>query len=204
VTASQEIIDYIDCLSIPDEGKRSNELAALQYLGRGLWFLYDWVSGIEAKVLESVPKDKRIFHFGESPLMEGIPQSIVACAFHWYAVTACNYVRMVGWLTKGGDSAKANDYLAEVLPQVYVWRNKVAAHFCLLNPHKEDTPADLAMSVMFPISFDDDSFYTGSLSLTMTHNGETSTNRSDMRWSLTHTHRALVPRYWPNADTKHR
>ena len=59
---------------------------------------------------------------------------------------------MVGWLATGGDSTKADDYVKRVLPAVHIWRNKVGAHFAKVKPKKEDTPADLALSVMFPIS----------------------------------------------------
>jgi len=139
--------------------------------------------------------------FGNAPQLHGIPQHLVACAFHWYSVTACNYVRLVGWLVNGGDTAKATEYLKHVLPEVYVWRNKVGAHFARTFPRGKDTPADLAKSVMFPISFDDDAFYAGSLVLVMTSKGQRSSSRKDMRWSLTHTHQQLSTRYWPNSGS---
>jgi len=121
----------------------------------------------------------------------------VACAFHWYAVTVCNYIRMVGWLTYGQNPTNARKYVERVIPAVYVWRNKVAAHFAVPDPKKEDSAADLAMSVMFPISFYDNAFYAGLLKLSIGEGGKSSTSRGDMRWSLTHTHYDLTPRYWP-------
>ncbi len=65
--------------------------------------------------------------------MKGIPQDLVACYFHWYAVTVCNYAKLVGWLANDGDSIKAREYMERVLPQVYLWRHKVAAHFAIHN-----------------------------------------------------------------------
>ena len=91
--------------------------------------------------------------------------------------------------------------MERVLPQVYLWRHKVAAHFAIIDPRKADNAADLAKSVMFPISFDDDAFYANSLILTQTSGGKSSTSRQDMRWSLTYTHRSLIPRYWPSKQT---
>lgn len=191
------IIDHIDGHILDNnKGRSSNELYSLDYLSQGLWFLYDWVSHIEAPINEQ-NRGKRVLYYGNGPDLAGVPQAIVACAFNWYAVTICNYVKLVGWLAYNGDSEKAGEYLRKVVPQVQIWRNKVAAHFCLIDPRKDDNPADLAMSVMFPISFDDDAFYTGSLKLTLTSGGETSTSREDIRWSLTHIHRELIPRYWP-------
>ena len=193
------IIDYVDKLELTNDeaSKHFNELRSLDYLAHGLWFLHNQVHKIEAQISARVDKNKRVFIFGNAPEMKGIPQDLVACAFHWYAVSACNYVKMVGWLASNSDSSKAREYMERVLPQVYLWRHKVAAHFAIIGPRKNDNAADLAKSVMFPISFDDDAFYANSLTLTQSSGGKSSTSRQDMCWSLTHTHHELTPRYWP-------
>ena len=196
-------IDYIDKLELTDDeaSKHFNELHSLGYLAHGLWFLYDQILKIEDQINERAGKNKRVFHYGNSPDLEGIPQDLVACAFHWYAVSACNYVKMIGWLVSNSDSTKAREYMERVLPQVYLWRHKVAAHFAIIDPRKDDNAADLAKSVMFPISFDDDAFYANSLTLTQSSGGKSSISCQDMRWSLTHTHRSLILRYWPSKQT---
>lgn len=192
-------IDHIDKLQLSkgEAEEHSNELQTLRYLACGLWFLNDQILKIETQIAEKAPKNKKFFHFGNSPDLEGVPQDLVACAFHWYAVSACNYVKMVGWLANNGDSAKASRYAKSVLPQVHLWRHKVAAHFAIMDPRKDDNAADLAMSVIFPIAFNDDAFCTGAFTLTVTSGGQQSSSRQDMGWSLTHTHRSLTPRYWP-------
>lgn len=196
------IIDYVDNLDLREEDAKQyfNELRSLEYLVKGLTFLNAQVQKIEAEVMDGLDKRRKVFMIGNAPQLQGIPQDLVACAFHWYSVTACNYARLVGWLVNGGDTAKATKYVKCVLPEVYIWRNKVGAHFARTSPRKEDTSADLAKSVMFPISFDDDAFYAGSLRLAMTSKGQGSSTRTDMRWSLTHTHQQLASRYWPNSD----
>ena len=197
------IIDHVDKLGLGDEAAEHyfNELRSLQYLAKGLSFLNAQVQKIEAVVTSKIDKrpGETVSMFGNAPQLHGIPQDLVACAFHWYSVTACNYVRLIGWLVHGGDTTKATKYLKLVLPEAYVWRNKVGSHFARTSPWKEDTPADLAKSVMFPISFKDDAFYAGSLVLVMTSRGQGSSSRKDMIWSLTHTHRQLTTRYWPNS-----
>lgn len=192
------VIDYIANLKLSDEQEQGhfNELRSLSYLATGLRFIYEQVRRVEAEVIKRLPKSKQVTILGNAPEMQGVNQDLVACAFHWYAVTACNYVKMVGWLANDGDSREAREYMQTVLPQVYLWRHKVAAHFAIIDPQRRDNAADLAMSVMFPISFDNDAFYTGSFTLTITKGGTKSTSRQDMRWSLTHTHRDLVDRYW--------
>lgn len=194
------IIDHIDKLELANDKEELhyNELHSLNYLASGLWFLYGQIATIEIRVAERTPRNKRVFHFGNSPDLQGVPQDLVACAFHWYAVTVCNYVKMVGWIVNEGNSKKATDYLKQVIPPVKLWRDKVGAHFARHSPRDENA-ADLAKSVMFPIAFDDDAFYTDPFTLTVNTGARQSTSRQDMRWSLTHIHRDLIPRYWPTS-----
>lgn len=215
------IIDYIDNLELQhaDTERYYNELRSLNYLSVGLSFLNAQIQQIESEVSAKLPENQIFEMYGNAPELEGVPQDLVACAFHWYSVTACNYVRLVGWLVSAGDSQKAFEYLKQVLPTVYRWRNKVGAHFARVIPNRNDTPADLAKSVMFPIGFSDDAFYADPLVVTLAsgepkpkppgmsdwrwrHLGmsgrKVSVSPQDMRWSLTHTHRQLSLRYWPD------
>lgn len=193
------VLDHLEGLEITEAQaeQRGNEFNSLAYLGTGLDFLYRQVKRTEQTVLERIDPSVKVFMAGNAPEFEGISMGLIACAFHWYAVSVCNYVRLVGWLTQREETERAKEYVQRVLPEVYVWRNKVAAHFSITDPRPEDTPADLAKSVMLPISFDDDAFYAGSLTITMRRAGEASTSRQGARWSLTHVHEDLAPRYWP-------
>ena len=100
------VIDHIANLKLSDEQEKGhfNKLRSLAYLATGLRFLYEQVQRVEADVIKRLPKDKQLVIFGNAPEMQGINQDLVACAFHWYAVTACNYVKMVGWLANNGDT----------------------------------------------------------------------------------------------------
>ncbi len=190
------MLDHIDKLELSGDAadKYGNELRPLSYLSEGLYYLYKQVKGIEVTVAPKPNPKMRVSIFGNEP-----QKGLVVCAFHWYAVTICNYVRLIGWLTHGEDKHQATEYVKRVIPAVYLWRNKVAAHFSITDPQKEDTPADLAKSVMSLISFDDDAYFADSLTLSMRRKGTTSTSRQDMRWSLTHTHENLSTRYWPDS-----
>ena len=193
------IVDHLDQLKLSDDmlDTRGNELNSLRYLAEGLEFLNIQIKRIEDKVVEQLPCNQVHLFYGNAPGFEWIPLGLVACAFHWYAVSACNYARMVGWMANGGDSKEASKYVREVLPAVHRWRNKVAAHFARTDPREDDTPADLAMSVMFPVGFEDDAFYANPLTVGIRVSGQTTTSRGDMRWSLTRTHSDLCHRYWP-------
>jgi hypothetical protein len=194
------IIDHIDHLELrrEDEANYGNELHSLEYLKEGLQFLYRNVRRIEEKIVSAAGEELECMFFGNVPGLERGQQALVHCSFHWYAVSACNYVQLVGWLGYRKDSTKAKSYVKRVLPAVVVWRNKVGAHFAQADPRSEDTPADLAASVMPPVGFDNDAFYAPPITLLLGGQGQKSTSRNDMRWSLTHTHRDLAARYWPD------
>ena len=196
----QHTLDYVDRLELQDEDleRYFNEIRSLNYLSQGLSFLDAQVQKIEATVIEKLPKNLQVSVFGNHPDLAEVPQDLIACAFHWYSVTACNYVKLIGWMADERDSYQASEYVRQVLPEVHVWRNKIGAHFARINPRKEDTPADLAQSVMFPISFFDDAFYSNQLKLTIRSKNQTTSSRNDMTWSLTGVHRQLTLRYWPN------
>jgi hypothetical protein len=198
---SPVVLDRVDGLSLsaPDAGRYGNELRSLKYLAQGLIFLNRQVASFEDQLRQRTGPVCVLV--GNHPLLEGIPQGLIACAFHWYAVSACNYSRLVGWVANGEDTTRALGYVKSVLPQVYVWRNKVGAHFARTEPHKEDTPAVFAASVMFPIGLVNGRFSTQPFDLIVTRSGKASSSGTEMRWSLTETHSALTTRYWPEALT---
>lgn len=195
------VIDHVDRIELADDQVQAhaNELNSLRYLAGGLYFLHAQVKGIEEKITTQVGPKQRVTFFGNAPEFEWVPQGLVACAFHWYALSACNYVRMVGWLGNDGDSKRATEYVQRVMPSVYIWRNKVAAHFARTDPRPEDTAADLAASVIFPVSFHENAFYANSWTVGLGRGSQRTTSRQNMTWSLTNTHFGLCERYWPDS-----
>ena len=211
-------IDHAEDRKLTDEEveRYFNELRSLEYLATGLNLLNAQVRRIETRVVARI-KGLRVEMFGNAPELEGLPQDLVACAFHWYSVTVCNYVLLVGWLLNKGDTKAAKKYQDSVLGNVLRWRNKVGAHFAQADPHKDDTPAALSQSVMFPIGFRDDAFYSPPFTLTLSSENQenpkpngnadwcwrllrrckpgTSRSGPEMTWSLTRTHRELSERY---------
>ena len=199
------IIDHIDELELSREAeaKYGNELISLAYLSEGLWFLYHNLRRIEEKVVDVLGNDVQCSFIGSPPGFEWIPQGLVACSFHWYAVSACNYVRLVGWLAcreSQTEVDKVDKYVKRVLGPVKTWRNKVGAHFAQTTRHNEDNDATRSASVMFPVGFEDDAFCSQPFTLVLGRADKKSTSRNDMRWGLTHTHRTLAARYWPDVS----
>ena len=194
------ILDYIEGLELPDEGQSTQERSALDALRRlrvGLTWLYRNVAELEATARARAAPENVAFTL-VGGVMEGMPMETVACAFQWYAVSACNYVQLVGWLsTKETEAAKA--YVKRVLPDLVLYRNKVAAHFSLADPRKEDNVADLLASVLTRVVFLQGYFLVNAELPTIgTEDGDV-TPEHRLSWAFTAQHRSLARRYWPDA-----
>ena len=195
------LIDHIDKLELSENQSDLyyNDLGALGRLYTGLDYLYHQIRSFEGEVAARLgPGEHHIA--GNHPAFEGIPMSFIACSYHWYSVTACNYVRLVGWMTHQENSKKALEYVKHVIPEVYLWRNKVGAHFTRSQPMKEDNVADQQLSVMNPVDYHSGSFHAGSAVFAIMSTSEVkevSNSKQSMMWSLTETHKMLASRYWP-------
>lgn len=196
------LIDHIDKLALSENqlDLYYNDLGALERLYTGLDYLYHQIKPLEDEVAARLgPGEYQLA--GNHPTFEGIPMSLIACSFHWYSVTACNYVRLVGWMTHQENSKKALRYVKRVIPEVYLWRNKVGAHFSRSQPKDADNLADQQLSVMNPIDYHSRSFHAGSMVFAIISTlgvKEISNSKESMMWSLTKTHVDISARYWPN------
>ena len=187
-------IDYVEGLALDEETVKrfGNELTSLRYLAQGLDFLAAQVSRLESEVQERLPANRVVVGVGNVPWLRGVPMGLVACSFHWYAVSACNYARLVGWLALEQDEKAAGAYVRRTIPRVLTWRNKVAAHFARTYARDEDSPADLVSSTMFPVGFEDDVFVAQPFVY-----AQTGSTTKPLKWSLTRVHNDLTGRYWP-------
>jgi len=61
---------------------------------------------------------------------------LLSCAFQWYAISAYNYVRLVGWLAIRNPKL-LGEYINKVIPTITEYRHKIAAHFAITIP-KDD------------------------------------------------------------------
>ena len=196
------LIDHIDKLELSENQSDLyyNDLGALGRLYTGLDYLYHQIRSFEGEVTARLgPGEHHIA--GNHPAFEGMPMSLIACSIHWYSVTACNYVRLVGWMTHQENSKKALEYVKHVIPEVYLWRNKVGAHFTRSQPMKEDNVADQQLSVMNPVDYHSGSFHAGSAVFAIISTSEVkevSSSKQSMMWSLTKTHLNFSARYWPD------
>jgi len=194
------VLDHVDGLELCDEQakKHGNELYTLRNLAVGLAYLNHQVAKIERATVGPIQGKLKLFSTGNIPGIAPETLSLVTCFFHWYAVSACNYVQLVGCLAKQVDSTKPTptEYAKTVMPAVLMYRNKVAAHLAMVVP-RHDNPADLLATLLFPIVLTDEGFHVGGTRVCFGTAEESQQNQHDLMWFLTKTHRELAKRYWP-------
>jgi hypothetical protein len=124
---------------------------------------------------------------------------LLICSFQWYAVTACQYVRTVGGIAHNLNLKLQNgaEYVKDVIPDVLMFRNKVAAHVAGIASNKDDNEAERFASILPQLTFQDDSFYAAGFEVTLYADGKTTSSTKLKPWSLCKVHEQLVKRYWP-------
>ena len=195
------ILDFIDKLELPENEVENHYDArmALARLGEGLFWIHSEVAKIEIGLRKEASKDNIQIAIAGG-MLEDKPFGLLSCAFQWYAVSACNYAKLVGWLaTRETDSAKK--YVKKVMPRLLNYRNKVAAHFAITDPLR-DNEADLAASVMTHIIYVRGRLCAAALTPTVKNNDQEITVSRDISWSLSLAHERLVPRFWANGKPK--
>lgn len=199
------ILDHTDNLStVLDEKDPETylEIMALNRLAEGMFWLYEKVLRLENRVKRAANRKKtpdgKVIYAGF--LSDFVPKEnlgFLSSAFHYYAVSACSYAQLAGWLSyKNTNDAKK--YMVRVLPRLSLFRNKVAAHFAKTDPRKSDTMADLTASVMTQIVYSQGYLMAGALTLERETSNLSELPSKDYSWSLTLAREQLKERYWPN------
>lgn len=211
------MIDLKDKLELPDKMKSKfvNELQALANLWRGMCYIYKLVCEIErianekinnGTVFQNMPpvvkksfegKDIRYVSYGNDPAFNWLDKGLLYSLFQWYAISACNYVRLVGYLAKKTDSSrpKVSAYIEKVIPDVGWFRDKIAAHPVKACYNKKDNEADRAASVLYQVGYNSGRFYASVWQVTIVRKGEKIAGSNPGSWSITKTHEKLSERY---------
>lgn len=195
-------LDYIDHIKVSGDVfiKPVNEYWALLCLWHGLENIYRQTLKIEIisrRIINPTNKYK-VFCYGNVTAFENIPKELLTCMFHWYAVSACQYVRTVGTIAyKLNNEEKPINYIKKIIPEILIFRNKVAAHFAWSTKNKNDNDAERMISIFPPLSYSDGNWYVGQLILNMRKNGVDSSSKKIVPWSITKEHLKLMKRFWP-------
>jgi hypothetical protein len=198
------ILDHIDQITVPGAvfDKPTNEFWALVCLRDGMEFLYRQAQRCDQAVRQRLNPagNVRFYSAGNMPDFPELPMALLTCGFHWYAVSACQYVRTVGAIALRQDGGRPLPaaYVESVIPEVLVFRNKVAAHFGGMTKNDRDNDAERLASVLPPLTFENDSFHVGGLTVDMRRGGNMSTSEAIRPWSLCRVHEHLRRRYWPD------
>lgn len=186
-----------------------NNLHALGYLPKGILAIAKEIRNYEVRMEDGTDFPVRGANLVFGPSLAKFEQ--IACYFSWFTVSLHNYLKLVGlielvtqqnWSRRdvaNPDNAKkiqrhCTNYVKEVIPEIHLWRNKVAAHFAITAPFPEDNQALLEFSAMNNIVYMSPYFYAGALQW-----GTTGGQTDFPKWSMTETMQALIPRLWPQA-----
>ncbi len=197
------ILDHIDDIKVPGNVffEPANEYWALLCLKKGLDFLYRHVDRIDAATRDRINPtgNLKVFSHGNDPETVDVPKQLLTCSFHWYAISACQYVRTIGAIAYKQDDSRPKPlkYVQAVIPEVLAFRDKVAAHFAWSTKHSQDNDAERLASIMPPLTFIDDSWQVGAMQTGISQNGKVSTSAALKPWSISQIHLSLVKRYWP-------
>lgn len=93
------ILDYLCDLRLsPEEvDEHFDSTMALARLAEGLFWIYREVERVEQRARRKAAKDNTLIDVAGG-CVDGASKGVLSCAFQWYAVSACNYAQLVGWL----------------------------------------------------------------------------------------------------------
>jgi hypothetical protein len=197
------VLDHIDNIVVPGNvfAEPANEYWALAWLHQGMEVLYQQVRHCDETVRQQVNPhgNVRIVCSGNFPGLPPVPQGLLTCAFHWYAISACQYVRTVGAIAYRQDNARPlpQDYAKTVIPEIVAFRDKVAAHFAWCTANKRDNAAERLASILPSLTFAGDCFQIGGYTVHLRQGGKASSSTKIQPWSLSKVHERLRQRYWP-------
>ena len=146
-----------------------------------------------------------VFHPTDETLLLG-------CVFDWFSISLVSYLRVVKLIhlmelnqwnisdlrrnpVKEELGAGCVAYVKSVAPEVYQWRNKIAAHRAATDP-RSDNLTTLTYSTLPTVTYQSPYYGVGYMRLGMKGGGTLDITP----WSLTERHEALAPRYWPHRE----
>ena len=199
-------IDHVEgfVLSPDQTNSRYWELQTLDTLWLGLEHLYANVkSAQESGQVRTNPLGPLFFDNGDPKTAGDLPVPLIVCWFHWYAVSACNYVGAVGRIARdaGLTELTPRKYVEHVVPAVLHWRHKVAAHLAISNPQADDIGAMEGLCVVNHLSSQGGTLQVSGLRVRSQKLDEPETSAEIKGWALARVHVELQQRYRPG-DTE--
>lgn len=206
-------LDKIENIQMDQNSPPLANYQALTYLAQGLFKLATVVRRQEIEIIKKYNGKPHTFIMMSSRSGD-IPGDFHSI-FNWFATDLVNYGRLIGLidylqkkslnikdisyqssradqnLIRNEAIAHSKSYVQKVFPEICQWRNKISAHFAVIDPYKDDNLATLEISVMCTVSYTKPYYEAGSFS--WTHGQDTSLIP---KWKLTKIYEELIPRYW--------
>lgn len=197
-------------LDIDKTAQFSTEVSQLAQLWNGIHFLACQVERSETLLsLEDRQPGRVQTGTGIGKKMGNI-MGLMECLFHWYAVSAINYLHLTFCVavesglvntSKGKRDALRDEYCNRCCRGVLEYRNKVAAHFSKSWP-KNDNERLQRQSVFSQLSLASGQFWVGLIDL---RQNMMLVSPQPMSWSVTDVHGQLCRRFqrdteFPRAD----
>lgn len=200
--ADRITLDYVDKIEFDLNDPPFTNYHSFGHIQTGLFKL---AHEIRQEELNQQKKDSRIvfsLDFTNSPLND-----LLVCYFDWFSISLNNYLRLVALfdiMTQNNWKSKdikingaiigtyCTDYVKRIIPEIYLWRNKISAHFSSTNPRKDDL-GTIELSVFSFVTYIAPYYEVGGANWST--QGESSNFK---RWSVTETFDKLTPRFWPN------
>ena len=208
-TMQQIIRDHVEGFTISAEtlAKFPNEFNTLGTLYAGLDFLNAGTKKAEVEL--GIEPGVGLTVFGRLAGMQefaGLPLQLIECSFHWYAVSACNYLTLLGWIRQQANTSAPTpaEYVRAVIPQVLAFRNKIGAHLAQSYPEMpkgRDNPAERIFSTFPLLGFSDGRFVSPAFGLHVRKGSTAHGTEALQSWSLTGIHESLTQRFNPQTPT---
>lgn len=204
--AAETVLDHVENLVVAGTPfkRPANEYWALLCQQRGLSAIKGFAEACDQIAKKAIPNNAaKFFGMGNLPGTEGVDRQLLSCCFEWYAISACQYVRLIGAIVFGAAAnpgQEVDKYTNRVIPNVRAFRDKVAAHYAWATKNSRDNDAEREASVMPTITVIDGKFHAAGMTLHLTRGGRSSSSASLKPWSICDVHRSLARRYWPEAD----
>ena len=199
------ILDHVRKIELDPANPPFNNYQAFKSNYVGLKILADSVREFERQYIAKDPYASHVVLHLSFQVPDLIP-----CAFNWFSVTLVNYLRLIAlvelmvmnhWksselvnpINRQNIRNHCTDYVRAAVPEVYLWRNKVSAHFAATDPFHDDNLGTLEQSLMNSITYKYPYYHVGLFKWNT--DGEQSQLST---WSLTKVYEDLCTRYWPD------
>lgn len=201
------IIDHIDNITFNKDTFPIGNMHALDYTRQGLYELALIVRKRENEI------NNRVGHYMGYVYALGEDSNKLMNYFNWFSISIINYVRLVGFIdivnkkqyTREDMVIKENhkiikkhckEYIEKVIPEIYLYRNKLSAHHSLTDPYPSDNIATLESSVINTIAYNNPYLESG-LKWNSQLSLDTQKVATEIKvWQLTKVYDELTMRYW--------